>query len=210
MKIYDITLTLSPDLPVWPGDPKVEIEQVAFIPKGNSCNISHLAMSVHAGTHVDAPYHFLNDGKTVETLPLEALVGPSYVIQAPDSVEKITAAVLAQAQIPAEAERILFKTRNSAFWEREKTFQKDFVAIAADGAEWLAACNPRLIGLDYLSVAPFGEGTATHQTLLRKGIVLLEGLNLSQVQPGRYDLYCLPLKIAKSDGAPARVVLIDH
>ncbi len=208
MRIYDISLTISPTLPVWPGDPSVELKQVTFIPKGDSCNISHVAMSVHTGTHVDAPYHFLNDGKTVETLPLESLIGPAYVIQVPDSVDRLTAKVLAQAEIPAEAERILFKTRNSAIWEREQTFQRDFVAITADGAGWLVERKLRLIGMDYLSVAPFGEATATHQTLLRKGIVLLEGVNLSEVRPGRYELVCLPLKLSKSDGAPARVVLI--
>jgi arylformamidase len=209
MHIYDITLTLTPEMPVWPGDPAVELKQVAFIPKGDSCNISHLAMSVHAGTHVDAPYHFLNDGATVETLPLASLVGPAHVIHIPDAVDKITAEVLAQAEIPAEAERILFKTRNSAFWGRVKTFRKDFAAIAADGAEWLAGRGLRLIGMDYLSVAPFGDATATHQILLKRGIVLLEGVNLSEVRPGRYDLYCLPLKLDQSDGAPARVVLIE-
>jgi len=208
MKIYDISLTISPDLPVWPGDPSVELKQVTFIPKGDSCNISHVAMSVHTGTHVDAPYHFLNDGETVETLPLEALVGPAYVIQIHDAVDRLTAEVLAQAEIPADAERILFKTRNSAIWGSERTFQKGFVAIAADGAEWLVKRNLRLIGMDYLSVAPFGDATDTHQTLLRRGIVLLEGVDLSEVQPGRYELYCLPLKLSKSDGAPARVVLI--
>ncbi len=208
MKIYDISLTISPDLPVWPGDPAVELKQVTFIPKGDSCNISHLAMGVHTGTHVDAPYHFLNDGRTVETLPLEALVGPARVIQIPDSVDRLTAQVLAQAEIPADAERILFKTRNSAIWGRELTFQQGFVAITADGAEWLVKRGLRLIGMDYLSVAPFGDATATHQTLLRRGIVLLEGVNLSEVPPGRYDLYCLPLKLDKSDGAPARVILI--
>ena len=208
MKIYDISLTISPNLPVWPGDPSVELKQVTFIPKGHSCNISHVAMSVHTGTHVDAPYHFLNDGKTVETLPLEALVGPAYVIQVPDAVDRLTAEVLAHAEIPADAERILFKTRNSAFWGRERTFQKGFVAITADGAEWLVKRDLRLIGMDYLSVAPFGDATATHLTLLRRGIVLLEGVNLSEVPPGRYDLYCLPLKLSKSDGAPARAVLI--
>jgi len=208
MHIYDISLTISPELPVWPGDPSVELKQVTFIPKGDSCNISHVAMSVHTGTHVDAPYHFLNDGKTVETLPLEALVGPAYVIQIPDAVDRLTAGVLTQAEIPDDAERILFKTRNSAFWGRERTFQEGFVAITADGAEWLVERDLRLIGMDYLSVAPFGDATATHQTLLRRGIVLLEGVNLSEVRPGRYDLYCLPLKLSKSDGAPARAVLI--
>jgi arylformamidase len=208
MKIYDISLTISSELTVWPGDPTVELKQVTFIPKGDSCNISHVAMSVHTGTHVDSPYHFLNDGKTVETLPLEVLVGPAYVIQVPDAVDRLTAEVLTQANIPVDAERILFKTRNSAFWGRERTFQEGFVAITADGAEWLVKRDLRLIGMDYLSVAPFGEATATHQTLLRRGIVLLEGVNLSEVPAGRYDLYCLPLKLSKSDGAPARAVLI--
>jgi len=208
MKIYDISLTISSELTVWPGDPAVELKQVTFIPKGDSCNISHVAMSVHTGTHVDSPYHFLNDGKTVETLPLEVLVGPAYVIQVPDAVDRLTAEVLTQTDIPVDAERILFKTRNSAFWGRERTFQEGFVAITADGAEWLVKRDLRLIGMDYLSVAPFGDATATHQTLLRRGIVLLEGVNLSEVSAGRYDLYCLPLKLSKSDGAPARAVLI--
>ncbi len=209
MTIYDISLPISPSLPVWPGDPAVDLKQVTFMDRGDTCNISTLFTGVHAGTHVDAPRHFLNDGYTVERIPLESLVGPVQVIEVPESVEHLTAPVLAGLKIPAGVERILFKTRNSSIWARGKEFYKEFAAITADGAAWLVAhFDLRLIGMDYLSVSPFGDATETHQTLLRKGIVLLEGVNLADVPPGKYELYCLPIKLLGSDGAPARAVLI--
>ena len=210
MKIFDISLTLSPDLPIWPGDAPFELEQVESIQDGADANVSRLSTSVHIGTHVDAPHHFLNDGRTVENLPLDVLTGPCYVTQLPDGVEAITAEALDGMPLPAGVTRILFGTRNSRLWARGETqFQEDFVAISEDGAEWLVERGIQLVGVDYLSVAPYTDSTPTHRILLQAGVVVVEGLDLSAVPRGFYVLYCLPLKLQGSDGAPARAILIQ-
>jgi len=210
MTIYDISLTISPNLPTWPGDPGLELEQFESMDKGAHANVTRICSSVHLGTHVDAPHHFLNDGRTVESLPLDVLTGPCYVTQLPDGIEAITSEVLDRAEITSEMKRVLFGTRNSHLWARgESKFQTDFVAITEDGAEWLVEHGVQLVGVDYLSVAPYGDSVPTHTVLLKAGVVVVEGLNLSQVVRGFYDLYCLPLKLAGSDGAPARAILIQ-
>jgi len=209
MTIHDITLTISPDMPVWPGDPAVELKQIAFIDQGANANVSHLSFGVHTGTHVDAPHHFLNDHNTVDKLPLDLLTGPCYVMQFPDDVDAITAEVLARTPLPADTTRLLFGTSNSHYWiHGEKTFQTDFVGVTEDGARWLVEKRIKLVGVDYLSVAPYKQSRPTHVALLEAGIVIVEGLNLAHVPRGFYELYCLPLKIAASDGAPARVILV--
>ncbi len=210
MTIYDISLTISPTLPTWPGDPALELEQIESMDKGASANVTHISAAVHLGTHVDAPHHFLNDGRTVESLPLSILTGPCYVVQLPDGVEAITADMLERMELTFDFKRILFGTRNSHLWAKGETkFQTDFVAITEDGAEWLVERGVQLVGVDYLSVAPYGDSAPTHTVLLKAGVVVVEGLNLSQISRGFYDLYCLPLKIAGSDGAPARAILIQ-
>jgi arylformamidase len=210
MTIHDISLTLSPDMPVWPGDPAVQLEKVSSMDAGDHANVSRLSAGVHTGTHVDAPHHFLNDGRTVESLPLEILTGPCYVTQIPDDMDVISAEVLERIPIADGTTRLLFGTRNSHLWAKgENSFQKDFVAVTEDGAQWLVKRGIRLVGVDYLSVAPFGESVPTHTVLLKAGIVVVEGLNLSQVPRGFYELYCLPLKLKGSDGAPARAILIS-
>lgn len=210
MTIHDISLTLSPTLPTWPGDPGLELEQFESIDKGAHVNVTKISTSVHVGTHVDAPHHFLNDGRTVEQLSLEVLNGPCYVLQLPDGIEAITAEVLERTEISREMERVLFGTRNSHLWARgEAEFQKDFVAITEDGAEWLVERGVKLVGVDYLSVAPFGDSDPTHKALLRAGVVIVEGLDLSKIVRGFYTLHCLPLKIAGCDGAPARAILVE-
>lgn len=211
MTIYDISLTISPHLPIWPGDPVLELEQIESMDKGAHANVTRMSAAVHLGTHVDAPHHFLNDGRTVESLALDVLTGPCYVTQLPDGVDEITSEVLERTEITSEMKRVLFGTRNSHLWAKEEaTFQTDFVAITEDGAEWLVERGVQLVGVDYLSVAPYGDSVPTHTVLLKAGIVVVEGLNLSQVMRGFYDLYCLPLKIKDSDGAPARAILIQH
>jgi len=208
MHTYDITLTLSPELPCWPGDTAFELERVQKIDEGATANVSSLTMSAHMGTHVDAPDHFLNNGKTVEKLALSVLSGRAYVLNLPE-VDLITAAILEQAEIPPRTRRVLFKTRNSEYWSRQlKDFQTDFVAISPDAAQYLVDRGVKLVGIDYLSIAPYHQGLVTHQILLKAGMVILEGLDLSAVSPGRYTLFCLPLKLAGSDGAPARAILI--
>lgn len=210
MTIHDISLALSPTLPTWPGDPSLELEQFESIDKGSHVNVTKISTSVHVGTHVDAPHHFLNDGRTVEQLSLEVLNGPCYVLQLPDGIEAITAEVLGRTEITRQMERLLFGTRNSHLWARGETqFQEDFVAITDDGAEWLVERGVKLVGVDYLSVAPFGDSEPTHKVLLRAGVVIVEGLDLSNIVRGFYTLHCLPLKIAGCDGAPARAILVE-
>jgi len=209
VEIIDISLPISPSLPVWPGDGAVVLEQVSSMDHGAHDNVSKLAMSVHTGTHVDAPHHFLNDGRTVEGLPLDILTGPASVVLIPKEVKVISSATLNAAGIPKGTQRLLLKTSNSTFWESASwKFETDFVAIDAEGADWLVRGGFRLVGVDYLSVSPYKNSLPTHQSLLRAGIVILEGLDLSAVSPGIYDLYCLPLKLVGSDGAPARAILI--
>ena len=208
MRTYDITLTISPDLPTWPGDPGIEIKRVEKIEDGSNANVTRLDMGVHTSTHVDAPYHFLQDGVTVDQLNLSLLTGRAYVLHLPE-VDVITAAVLEEAQIPPRTRRVLFKTRNSELWaEGETDFQTDFVGLSEDGAEYLVRRGVKLVGMDYLSIAPFKKSRPTHERLLEAGVVVVEGLNLTEVEQGRYTIYCLPLKIANSDGAPARAILI--
>jgi arylformamidase len=178
--------------------------------EGAACNVTQISACLHAGTHVDAPYHFLGgEAQTVEQIPLGLLTGRAYVLHLPDEVDLITAKVLEGANVPPRTRRLLFKTRNSALWNEGATpFREDFVAISPDGAQFIVEHGIRLVGVDYLSVAPFANPEQTHQILLRAGVVVVEGLNLSQVTQGRYALYCLPLKIAGADGAPARAILI--
>lgn len=208
MRTYDITLTISPDLVVWPGDPPIQLERVDKLEEGAVSNVSRINMSAHTGTHVDAPFHFLKNGKTAEQLPLKQLMGRAYVLDLP-KVDAITREVLEKSDIPPRTRRVLFKTRNSKLWKEAKgVFQKDYVALEADAAQYLIKRGVKLVGVDYLSVAPFNDVVPTHTTLLKAGVVIVEGLNLSGVSQGRYTLYCLPLKLAKSDGAPARAILL--
>jgi len=209
MKIYDISLPISPSLPLWPGDPPIVLEQVESMDQGAHANVSRLSAGVHIGTHVDAPHHFLNDGRTIEGLPLDVLTGRCYVTHLPDGIEAITADVLEGTSLPADTTRVLFGTSNSRLWSRGETeFHKDFVAVTEDGATWLVERGIRLVGVDYLSVAPYGDSIPTHRVLLQAGIVVVEGLDLSAVPRGFYDLYCLPLKLLGAEGAPARAILI--
>lgn len=209
MRIYDISLTISPNLPVWPGDPRVVLQRVSKIEEGADSNVSYLEASVHMGTHVDAPYHFLGgDAQTVEQLLLKDLTGRVYLLHLPD-VDLITAEILEKAEIPPRTRRILFKTRNSDYWANNLVdFQPDYVGVSADAAQYLVERGIKLVGVDYLSVAPFNATVATHQILLKAGVIIVEGLDLSGVSQGRYTLHCLPLKLAGSDGAPARVILV--
>jgi arylformamidase len=208
MRIYDISVGVSPDLPVWPGDPPVRLERVHSLQKGADANVSRLATGVHAGTHVDAPLHFFADGGSVEGIPLKRLIGRAYVVHlAKASV--IDARSLEKARIPPRTKRLLFRTQNSGLWaSREPKFHKDYVAVDPSGAEWLVHKGVYLVGVDYLSVAPFEGGTPTHRILLEAGVVILEGLDLREVRQGRYTLYCLPLKLVGSEGAPARAILV--
>jgi arylformamidase len=210
LTIYDITLTIDPSMPVWPGDPQVLLERVAKIEDGANANVSQVALSAHTGTHVDAPYHFLGDSPiTIDVLPLEVLTGRAYLLHLPDQVDTITQDVLAHLDIPEDVERLLFRTRNSYYWTQNvRDFQTDFVGLDAGAAQFVADRHLKLVGIDYLSIAPYKKSRPTHEILLRNNIVIVEGLNLSAVPQGFYELYCLPMKLGGADGAPARVILV--
>jgi arylformamidase len=209
MIIHDVTIGLSPAIPVWPNNPGVELERMNKIEAGANSNVSRLAMGVHSGTHVDAPIHFIQGAAGVDALKLEILMGRASVIHLP-KVARVTAPDLAAAKIPPRTRRLLIKTRNSAFWANgDKAFHTDFVGVGPDAAEWLVRRGIQLVGVDYLSVAPWKESRPTHEILLRAGVVVVEGLNLSGVKPGAYQFMCLPLKLIGCDGAPARAVLIQ-
>jgi arylformamidase len=208
MRIYDISVPITPDLPVWPGDPRVVMEQVKKVEDGDGANVTHIAMSAHTGTHVDAPYHFLTGSQTLDQIPIKAYIGRAYVLHLPE-VELITAEILRSAEIPPRTRRVLFKTRNSEHWvSGESEFQTDYVGLSEDAAEYLVGRGVKLVGVDYLSVAPYTAQTPTHLALLQAGVIILEGLNLAEVSQGRYTLYCLPIKLMGVDGAPARAILI--
>lgn len=208
MRIYDISVGVSSELPVWPGDQPIVLDRVESIEQGADANVSRLEAGVHIGTHVDAPLHFLQDGHGVDGIPLKSLIGRAYVVDLRKATT-INAEALEGARIPPRTRRLLFKTSNSDFWAKGVSrFQKDFVAVEPSGAEWLVRKGVRLVGVDYLSVAPFNDGIRTHKILLEAGIVVLEGINLHKVSKGRYTMYCLPIKLLGSDGAPARAILV--
>lgn len=199
--LIDVTLPVTERLPVWPGDPPVAVTRVADgLPR-----VSRLSMSVHAGTHVDAPAHFFVDGASVETLPLELLVGPAWVVHLAGH-GLVTASLLGSAAIPEGMRRLLIRTDNSDRTAGE--FDPNFVSLSSDAAEWLLAHSVRLVGIDGPSIEPYtAPGDPLHRSLLAAGVIVIENLALAGVAPGAYDLICLPLPIAGCDGAPARVVL---
>jgi arylformamidase len=205
MKIFDVTVPISKNLPVYPGDPPVKIERKATIDKKDAkYNLSRYSFSSHVGTHVDAPFHFIADGKTVDQLPLELLMGRARVVEV--TSPRIDEAALKEFDFTADA-RVLFKTRNSYLWS-QPGFVQDYVYITPGAARALVNQGIKLVGIDYLSVEKFGSDTFdTHLTLLGAGTLIIEGLDLREIEPGDYELICLPMKIQDGDGSPARVIL---
>lgn len=208
MPIYDISLPISESLVVWPGDPPIRITQPSHLDRGDMATVSRLDIGAHTGTHVDAPVHFFQGGGSVDSFNLDLLVGPARVVHALEA-DVLSASVLEALAIPPGTERVLFRTRNSERWAQgEEEFWTDYVGITDDGAQWLIEQGVRLVGIDYLSVAPFDELVAPHRTLLGAGLIVVEGLDLSGVAAGVYQLVCLPLKVVGGDGAPARAILM--
>jgi len=201
----DVTRPIFHGMPSWPGDPEPLIERFATIGPESFCNTSKLSMSVHTGTHMDAPLHFIEGAASMDAMPLDAVIGEARVVQINDPI-----AVRPQ-ELPADltrGERILFKTRNSAELWAKPGFQRDFVYISHAAAKVLAEKRVRTVGVDYLSVGGFhADMQETHLTLLGAGIWVIEGLDLSQVEPGRYEMICLPLRLQGTEGSPARAAL---
>lgn len=204
-ELLDISVQLNGVLPVWPDSTGYSLSTVQSIAGGDPVNVSHLACDVHSGTHIDAPAHFFADGATVDQIPLDFLIGPAVVIEHCAS-RHVTAADLEKADIASGTRRLLIKTGNSALW-RESAFCADYLALTADAAEWIVRNGIKLVGIDYLSIEPFGECLGTHRILLGAGVIVLEGLDLHVAKPGMYELICLPLNLAGAEGAPVRAVL---
>ena len=207
MPIFDITVPIRPGMPIYEGDPAVEIAAWSALRKGDSANVSFLHFGAHTGTHVDAPAHFIEGARRIDALPLDVLIGPARVVRVPDDVTEIDANFIS-AEGLGGIERVLLHTRNSNFWG--EGFRKDFTHLLPEAAEILVEMGIKLVGIDYLSIEKFHSGHhRTHLALLSNSVVIVEGLNLSAVPAGDYELICLPLKIAggAGDGAPARVVL---
>ena len=203
----DISVPVSPNIPQWPGSPEVSFNRNLDLDQGDIANDTTISLSVHTGTHVDAPLHFLKHGKGVEGLSLDILMGKVYVAHLPN-VNIITSDALADCRIPPNTQRLLLHTRNSQLWENQVAkFQKDFVALTADAAQWVVDHGIKLIGIDYLSIQLFGDSPKTHEILLDSEVIIIEGLNLTNVYSGEYELICLPIKLAGVEGAPARVIL---
>ncbi len=209
MPIYDLTLPIHPSMVTWPGDPPARVEPRLRVARGDACNVSELCLGSHTGTHLDAPRHFIEGGMPVDELPLEALMGRAWVCDCGPRRE-IGVADL-QGRVPPGTLRLLLKTANSALWHsRAREFAPDFVAVTPEAAHWVAEQEGIcLLGVDYLSVErPDSREHEVHHTLLRAGVIIVEGLDLSALQSGWYNLFCLPLKVAGGDGAPVRAVAI--
>ena len=205
MKLIDVSVPLDENLPNYPGNTPFRLEAIKRIARGDSSNVSTLHMSAHAGTHVDAPRHFFDDGFGTDALPLEMLVGRTRVIEV-TSRKGIAAEDLAHLDL-SEDVRVLIKTHNSRLWGSPE-FYTDYVGVTESGARHLVGHGIKVVGVDYLSVEEFKRpGAPAHHVLLGAGTIVIEGLNLRDVEPGAYEMYCLPLRVVGSDGAPARVIL---
>jgi arylformamidase len=196
--IHDVSVLLRTGMVVYPGDPEFSIDRVMSLAGGDIANVSRMELGVHTGTHVDAPLHFFDGAAPVEALDLEVLIGPAVVVEVTGTGD------VGPDAVPEGSQRVLFKTRNSAAWARDE-FYEDFAAISPEAATRLVDAGVRLVGIDYLSVG----SVETHETLLRAGVVAVEGLDLRKIEPGTYTLVCLPLKLEGSDGSPARAILVD-
>ena len=207
--IFDVSLSIGSAMLTWPGDPAVELDPAKRIAKGDSANVSELRLGTHTGTHVDPPFHFIDGAPTVEALDLGVLVGAAVVVDLQEAGASITPAELDAVAIPDGTERVLFKTPNSRLWsETPVRFPDSYTALTPEGARWCVDRGIRLVGTDFLSIEQKGApGHPTHVTLLEAGVIILEGLDLSAVEPGAYELVVLPLKIVGGDGAPARAIL---
>jgi arylformamidase len=210
-RIIDISLSISSEMLTWPSDPGVVVERAKKLEEGDSSNVSELRLGSHTGTHVDPPVHFLPGEIGVDQVPLDVFYGPATVADLTDVEGPVGADRLADLDLDEGVERLLLKTSNSELWKRPKVeFPDAYVSLGLDGAEWAVDRGLRLVGIDFLSIEDGGKPDhPVHRTLLSGGVIIVEGLDLGEVEPGDYVLSCLPLKILDGDGAPARAALIE-
>ena len=205
-KLLDISITLSRTTVTYPGDPKVKTEPLGSHSESNGVVVHNICLGSHSGTHIDAPYHMLREGAQLHEVALTKLIGECIVIDCTDCESTIDRKRLSTEQLSG-FKRILLKTSNSDIILRDD-FRSDYVHLTPDGAEYLAGLSPYLVGIDYLSIGEMGPlGRETHRILLTQDVLIVEGLNLSEIGAGRYEIICLPLKLDVGDGAPVRAVL---
>lgn len=205
-RLIDISVRLEPGMPTWPNSAGMNVSRMLDMSAGDPVNVSRLEMDVHCGTHVEAPLHFLAGGDALEAYDLDIFSGTAYVARLPE-VAAISAGELDEIGVPPGTERLLLRTANSELWQSPQPFRTDYVALLPDAATWIAGRGIRLIGIDYLSIQRYGDDPETHRILMRAGVAILEGLNLSDVDAGTYRLHALPLRIAGAEAAPVRAVL---
>ncbi len=211
MKIFDVTIPIKNLMPVWPGDPHVENQLVSSIEKGDEANVTSIQMSAHTGTHIDAPKHFIKSGTAIEGLSLTSLLGEVEVVEINFRISNIDALTLKKLNMNQWPQRVLFKTNNSKLRLLENEFfYQNFTALLPDAAEYLVQKGVKLVGIDYLSIAPYENGADTHIKLLENNVIVIEGLNLADISAGIYELIALPILLEGADGAPARVLLIQN
>ena len=211
MNIIDISIPLSEKTLVWEGDKGISVQRVAKLKEGSDFNVSRIELGVHAGTHIDAPFHVFENGDTVDQIPLDALIGYVQVVEIPNGISVIDKNCLMKLNFQDGIDRILFKTLPPIYLDTDPfPFNKDYVAINSEGAMYLADMDLRLIGVDHFSVSSYDDLKQPHMILLDRGIVLLENIDLRQVVPEIYKLICLPMKIIGTDGAPVRAILIEE
>jgi arylformamidase len=204
MKIYDVSLSLHNGMQSFPGDPPPDIKRILMRPI-DAANVSLICMGTHTGTHVDPPFHFIEEGYTVDRIPLDHLYGPAEVLDLTHVKDAVTGDDLKGAR----SDILLLKTKNSRLWDYGE-FRKDFVYLDESAAKWVVEKHVKTLGIDYLSIGSFKAGEEVHRILLGGGVTVIEGLDLREISAGLYTLACLPLKIKDGDGAPARAFLIKE
>lgn len=207
-EILDVSVQMREGMAQWDGEEIYAFEPLMRTPD-DTVNVTRLTMSTHTGTHVDAHWHFVNDGRKLDEIPLDRWIGPAVVVDCTHLDRDITADDLDAIDVPANTTRLLFKTKNSDFWQlKPREFVRDYVALSPSGAEWVVERQIRLVGIDYLSIGSVDDdGVECHLTLLRNDVLIVEGLDLSLAPAGFYELLCFPMPVAGADGAPARVAL---
>lgn len=207
MKIIDISAPLKNDIPSWPGSDGFSM----FSQNLNKINQSSpltIKMDVHSGTHIDAPSHFLDKGKSIDQIPLNKFCGEVFVADITgESI--VSAKLLSSIKIPNKTKRILFKTDNG-MWYKNKSFNKNYIGLDIDAAKWIVDNKVELVGIDYLSIATFNCIKSVHLELLNNNIIIIEGLALANVPEGIYQLFSFPISIEGADGSPVRAVLVKN
>jgi arylformamidase len=207
MNIIDISVSLSEKIPTWPGSIGYKSEKLMSFSKNDKVTVSSICLDVHTGTHIDAPLHFIENGETTDSIALDRFIGKCFVAEIKDEVV-IKPKILETIPLPEGISRLLLKTSNSGLWKKNK-FSEDFVALHPEASQWIVEKGIELIGIDYLSIQKFKGSDETHKILLRNQVIILEGINLSGVNEGIYNLICLPLKTLELEGSPCRAVLIN-